>query len=146
MNRTIRHPEDWLRFLAWFNDHPSPFPFQVKEGEGRTLSQNALIHKWYGEIALQRQDMTAVDVKGELHHEFALPIRLRDEQFEYVWARTGAQLSYEQQKALLASGTLGVSSKMTTKELKDFSIFFAFSSSNIKFNGVTRHECRGVVL
>lgn len=86
----------------------------------RSLNQNALLHKWFDQIAKRDGDKTARDVKGELHHKYALDIRLRDEQFAWVWAQTGAKLTYEQQCSLLSSETLGMSSQMTTKELREY--------------------------
>ena len=86
----------------------------------RTTNQNALLHKWYGQIAKHEGDRSAKDVKGECHHKWALDIRLRDEQFAWVWERTGALLPYEKQCSLLASETLGISSRMTTAELKEY--------------------------
>lgn len=86
----------------------------------RSLNQNALLHKWFGEIAKREGDKTAKDVKGELHHKYGLNIRLRDDQFAWVWERTGAKMTYEQQCSLLASETLGMSSKMTNKEMREY--------------------------
>ena len=86
----------------------------------RTLSQNALLHKWFGEIAKHFGDRTAQDVKGECHRDLGLTIRLRDKQFNWVWQETGAKLNREQQAALLASGCLNLSSEMSTKELREY--------------------------
>lgn len=86
----------------------------------RSLQANALLHQWYGQISKHLGDRSAAEVKGECHHQWALPIRLRDEQFAWVWAQTGAKLNYEKQCSLLASEILGISSRMTTKELHDY--------------------------
>lgn len=86
----------------------------------RTLSQNALLHKWFGEIAKHFGDRTANEVKGECHRDIGLTIRLRDEQFNWVWQQTGAKLNREQQAKLLASGCLGLSSGMSTKTLSEY--------------------------
>lgn len=86
----------------------------------RTTNQNAQLHAWYGEIAKFQGD-TAADVKGECHDKWALPIRLRNEQFSWLWNQTGAKLTYEQRCKLLASGHFAISSAMTTKELAEYS-------------------------
>ena len=86
----------------------------------RTLNQNALLHVWFGEIAHWHGDRDAKQVKGEMHHAYALDIRLRDPQFNWIWKHSGARLNYEQQCGLLASETLNVSSAMTTKELTEY--------------------------
>lgn len=86
----------------------------------RSLSQNALVHVWFDEIAKHHGDRSALDVKGEMHRKFGLAIRLRNPQFAWVWHQTGAPLDYEKQCKLLACGALNVSSGMTTKELKEY--------------------------
>lgn len=83
----------------------------------RTLSQNALLHKWFSEVSAHFGDRTPKQVKGECHHKYGLVYRLKDPQFEWVWTRTGAHLDYEKQCSLLASETLGVSSKMKKPDL-----------------------------
>jgi hypothetical protein len=75
---------------------------------------------WFGEIAAHFGDRTSMDVKGTCHREYGLTIRLRNEQFAWVWKQTGERLTYEQQCKLLGSGVLGVSSGMTTKELSEY--------------------------
>ncbi|MEM6465601.1 MAG: hypothetical protein AAF679_03720 [Pseudomonadota bacterium] len=97
-----------------------PCTVTVKEGALRSLSANALLHRWYADVARHLGDMTAGAVKGVCHHKYGLPIRLQDDQFQWVWSRSGALLSYEKQCAALGSGTFGISSKMTTKELKSY--------------------------
>lgn len=90
------------------------------EVKKRSLSQNAIFHKWMQELADQSGDMDAHDMKGVCHREFGLPIRLRSDQFAWIWNRTGAKLNYEKQCSLLASGVLNISSGMTTAELKEY--------------------------
>lgn len=120
---TKRHcmtKEDAEKVAGYLVGLPLPFSVSIGEGEKRTLSQNALLHKWFGEIAAQRGDVDAHHVKGECHRKWGLTIRLRDEAFAYVWKRTGAGLTFEQQRNFLASGVLNVSSAMTTKELTEY--------------------------
>ena len=86
----------------------------------RSAAQNALLHKWYGEIARHKGDSTMLDVKGECHRKYGLAIRQRNPQFAYVWKRSGAHLTYDQQCKFLASGVLNVSSAMTVDELSEY--------------------------
>lgn len=118
--RTIRSPEDWASFCAWLGDHTNPYPFRMCEGEGRTLSQNALFHLYFSQISAQRGDVSADQVKGEMHRRIGLPIRLKDERFAWIWDRTGADMPYEKQCSFLASGILNVSSGMSTKQLNEY--------------------------
>jgi len=99
-----------------------PLPFTVTVGPAgvRTLSQNALMHKWFGEVAKQRGDVDMLDVKGECHQKWGLAIKRRCPQFAWIWAQTGAKLPHEKQCKLLASGNLNVSSSMTKPELSEY--------------------------
>jgi len=99
---------------------PLPFSLTIGDGDARSLSQNALIHKWFGEVSRHFGDMTAVQIKGQCHHRHGLPIKRRNEQFAWVWKQTGEKLNYEQQCRYLASGTLNISSGMTVKELTEY--------------------------
>ena len=118
--RTISHADDWTRFLAWVADMPMPFTVAVMKGKGRSLDQNALLHKWFGEIARTREGHTLLDVKGECHKKYGVPIKMSDPQFAWVWSQTGAKLPYEKQCAYLASGVLNVSSTMTKAQLSQY--------------------------
>jgi len=118
--RQIVTPEQAARLAEYFAGLTLPVTVIIKKGKIRTNEQNALLHKWYGEIARQLGDRDAIQVKGECHHAFALPIKRRDPQFNWIWQRTGEGLAYEQQCRLLASGVLNVSSTMTVPELSEY--------------------------
>lgn len=106
--------------LAYIASASPPFTVTFQAGEKRTLSQNALIHKWYDEIANHYGDRDAAQVKAECHVEFGLPIRLRDEAFDWVWQKSGAKLPYDKQLALFQRGTFAMTSEMTTAELTEY--------------------------
>lgn len=117
--RTITTPEQAQNIAAFLTGLSVPYTITVRDGKVRTLNQNALLHKWFGEIAKQG-DTTASQVKGQCHHEYGLPIRLRDEQFAWLWNNSAAKLDYEKRCAVLASGQFQISSKMNTKELSEY--------------------------
>lgn len=130
----VHTSEDFQQVVAEMHGMSFPFTVSLRKGGKRSLSQNALLHKLYGEIAEHFGDRTPHDVKGEAHYAYALPIRLRDEKFAWVWERSGANLPAEKQRALLASGVLGVSSGMTTKELKEYldQIYIAYTQAGVR--------------
>lgn len=99
---------------------PLPFSMTIGDGDARTLSQNALLHKWFGEVARHFGDINFIGAKGQCHHQYGLPIRQRNEQFAWVWKQTGAKLDHERQCKMLASGTLNISSAMSVKELTEY--------------------------
>lgn len=118
--RTIRDGEEASRFFAFLGNMPYPYTASVVAGAKRSLDQNALLHVLFSEIAKQRDDMTLLDIKGECHRKFGLPIKLQDPQFAWVWEQTGAKLPYEKQCKYLASGVLNVSSRMTKPQLTQY--------------------------
>lgn len=130
----VTSSEDFAQVTAAMHNTSFPFTVTIRKGGKRSLSQNALLHKLYGEISEHFGDRTAHDVKGEAHHAYGLSIRLRDNGFAWVWERTGAKLPVEKQRSLLASGALGVSSGMTTKELKEYidQIYIAYTQAGVR--------------
>jgi len=118
--RNIFTPEDADTLCRYLVGLPMPFNVTVKDGESRTLPQNALLHKWFGEIAKHHGDRDTADVKGQMHRDLGLNIRLRDPVFAWVWKHTGELLPYEKQCKLLASGALGLSSGMSSPQLKEY--------------------------
>jgi hypothetical protein len=117
---TIKGPVDAQRFLMIFDRIEKPFTIAWTQGEKRSIPQNSIMHMWFDEIAKHLGDRTLKDVKGQCHHMWALDVRLKDPQFAWVWQRTGALMSYEQQCNLLASETLGVSSRMSKAEMREY--------------------------
>lgn len=45
----------------------------------RTTEQNALIHKWFSEIAMQKGDESMLDVKAYCNLTYGRPIKVRDD-------------------------------------------------------------------
>lgn len=120
MELRVKSAEDMEQVKAHLHATSFPFRVTIAKGDKRSLNQNALLHKWYEQVARHQGDMTAADVKGICHREYGLPIRLRNNQFAWVWERSGAKMTYEQQCKFLASGVLNISSGMSTAELKEY--------------------------
>lgn len=99
---------------------PLPFTITIGDGDKRTLSQNSLLHKWYGEIAKHLGDMTAAQVKGQCHVAYGVPIRRRDPIWSRVWERMFDGLTYEQQCFLFERGILAMTREMSVKELTEY--------------------------
>lgn len=118
--RVIGTADDRIRWNAFQDNAEMPYTVTFAPGAGRTNSQNSLLHKWFTEISVQVGDSTMTDIKGQCHRKYGLAIKLRDAQFAWVWQRSGAGLTYDQQCSLLASGVLNVSSSMTVKELTEY--------------------------
>ncbi len=82
-SRILKTHEDASKFARFVLGGMS-FPMTVSwvEREGRTKPQNRTIHKWFGEIATQRGDVTAKTVKAECNLTYGVPILRRDDE---VW-------------------------------------------------------------
>lgn len=63
-----------------------PFTVAIKQGKHRTNSQNALLHKWFNEIAAQLGDRHAHEVKAhcKLNHGVKMMV-VEDEGFRAKW-------------------------------------------------------------
>ena len=120
LTRRVMTPEQAERLAAYVVGLSLPFTITIGSGKSRTVSQNALLHKWYGEVARHLGDRDMIHVKGECHHKYGLPIKRRCEQFAWVWKQTGEKLTYEQQCKYLASGVLNISSSMNVTELTEY--------------------------
>lgn len=99
---------------------PLPFTMTVHKGGKRSLEQNSLLHRWYADVSRHRGDMTAMQVKGQAHVAYGVPIRMRDEVWSRVWAALFAPLDYEQQCFLFERGVLSMTRDMTVKELTEY--------------------------
>lgn len=117
--RSVTTQEQADRLANWLVGLPLPYTVTVKEGRVRSLDQNSMLHRWYADIARQTGS-TASEVKGQCHHEYGLPIRLRDPQFAWLWNNSAGKLDYERRCKVLASGQFQVSSKMTVAEFSEY--------------------------
>ncbi len=107
----------------------------------RSLSQNALIHKWFGEIAAQTYD-TAADVKLYCKGHFGVPI-LQAENPDFVaFYERVKQAVPDPQARLQALRYVSITSEMTTRQLKNFAdaVFQHFTAQGIR---LTVPEDRG---
>lgn len=118
-SKTVVTKDQADELARWLSGLPLPFTMTVRSGKVRSLQSNALLHRWYADIARQT-GMTASEVKGQCHHEYGLPIRLRDPQFAWLWNNSAGKLDYERRCKVLASGQFQVSSKMTVAELSEY--------------------------
>ena len=117
--RCIMTPDQLTTLTAWLAGLPMPFTVSVNPGRLRTLDQNALVHKWFGEVAHQRGDMTPSEIKCEAKAYFGVPILLaEDAEFAETYNRVIKPLARDVK--LQAMHILPVTSRMTTKQLTRF--------------------------
>lgn len=88
----------------------------IKEGKGRSVEQNAVMHGWFGQIARELREDDERGVKRYCKLHFGVPIlRTEDEEFREAYDRVVKSLPYEQK--LIAMDILPVTSRMTTIQL-----------------------------
>jgi hypothetical protein len=114
MMRAATTPEQAGRLAEWVEGMPLPFTLTMKEGKVRTLSQNALLHKWFGEIAKQTHS-TADQVKRECKFYQGCPILMADDPQFVAFLSNLKNLTVEEKIA--AMDYISVTSVMTTKQL-----------------------------
>lgn len=73
-----------------------PARMELEDARGRSLDQNSLQHMWYGEIAEQRGDCNADDVKAECKLFFGVRILRRDDEvFDQFYRESVKPRDYE---------------------------------------------------
>lgn len=120
-NRVIKNEQDREDAATWVLNLEPPFRLSAEPGSLRSLEQNSLSHKWYGEIAEQRGDMTRDEVRAECKLIFGVPIlREENERFRAVYDRIIKPLTYEQKVEFIQHTELPVTSIMTVKQLSRY--------------------------
>lgn len=114
MMRAALTAQDAGRLAEWVEGLPIPFTLTMREGKARSLSQNALLHKWFGEIAKQTHS-TADQVKRECKFYQGCPI-LMAEDAQFV-AFLGHLKSLTVEQKIAAMDYISVTSVMNTKQL-----------------------------
>lgn len=88
----------------------------VKEGKGRSVEQNAVLHGWFGQVARELREYDERGVKRFCKLHFGVPIlRAEDDDFRVAYDRVIRPLGYEDR--LVAMDILPVTSAMTTIQL-----------------------------
>ena len=112
--RTAITPQDAGRIAEYIEGLLLPFTITVSEGKARTISQNALMHKWFGEIAKQTNE-SADQVKRECKFYQGCPILMAEDPLFVAFVEKIAHLTTEEKIA--AMDYVSVTSVMTTKQL-----------------------------
>lgn len=88
----------------------------VKEGKGRSIEQNAVMHGWFGQVARELREDDPRGVKRFCKLHFGVPIlRAEDDDFRAAYDRVIRPLPYDDK--LVAMDILPVTSVMTTIQL-----------------------------
>lgn len=102
------------RLAEWVEGLPTPFTLTFRAGKIRTNDQNALVHRWFADIA--KQTHSAIDqVKRECKFYQGCPILMADDPLFCAFLKHLKDLTLEEKIA--AMDYVSVTSVMTTKQL-----------------------------
>ena len=77
---------DLLKLFGWLKVQSLPMTVAVKDGADRSMSQNALAHKWFKEVAdwMGDRDASSVRAHCKLYHGVKMLVT-EDEEFRAKW-------------------------------------------------------------
>ena len=120
VSRTVKNPEDLALLHVYLDGRKRPFTVEITEGRDRTTEQNALSHKWYGEIAYQTGE-DREDVRARCKLECGVPILRRDKpKFRDVYNRTLLRCSYEEKVDFIRYTEMQVTSLMNVGQMSEY--------------------------
>jgi len=102
-SRVIDTDGELESLIAFVRNHKRPFTVNITAGRKRSLEQNSLQYKWYGEVAQQKGDETENDVKAYCKLHFGVPIlRSENDDFREKYNRLILhKFTYEEKLALM---------------------------------------------
>ena len=117
VQRSATNKQEAGRICDYIIGLPLPFTVTIKEGKKRTLSQNQLIHLWFGEIAKQTHESTD-QIKRECKYYHGCPILMAEDPQFVKFVENLSHLTVEEKIA--AMDYVAVTSVMDTKQLGRF--------------------------
>ena len=137
--RSAITPEQAGRLAEWIEGLTPPFTITMKEGKMRTSPQNALLHKWIGEIAKQTYD-SFDEVKRQCKFYQGCPILMADDPMFVGFISNLSHLTIEQKIASM--DYVAVTSTMTTKQLGRMcdAIHLKYSKNGVRLSDPELHK------
>ena len=89
--------------------------------KSRTTEQNALIHKWFSEIATQKGDETMMDIKAHCNLTYGRPIKIRDDpEWSVVFGYLFDRLNYEKKIKAIRIIDVPFTRSMNVSQLSEY--------------------------
>ena len=132
--RSINSEGDRASLLRLLGGRKVPVTATVVKGRNRSLKQNKLTFKWYGEIAEQLSDRTPEEVYAYCKLHFGVPIlRSDNEAWRLAYDRRVKPMDYETKLDLMGPLDLPVTRIMTTGQLARYldAIALCFSAQGV---------------
>lgn len=119
MRLVINSPDSLAKVVGQIKKQYSDHKYlrvTVTTGKDRTGAQNALLHAWFNELAVNVGEYTMMEYKAECKLRFFVPIlRAEDPEFAKAYDAAIKPLTYEQK--ILAMELMPVTSRCTTTQL-----------------------------
>lgn len=117
----IRTGEDFASLINHLGNMRHPFTVSVIKGAKRSDEQNQTVHKWFGELAGQRGDVTADEVKSECNLEYGLPIMMEaDAEWKAVFGHLFRGLDYQRKLKAIRVLDVPFTRRMTVQQLNRY--------------------------
>ena len=120
----VEQEGDFARLIHHLGNMDHPFTAVVSPGlkpKKRTDAMNRTIHKWFGEIASHRGDVTKLEVKAECNLTYGVPIKRRDSnEWGAVFGYLFDSLNYPAKVKALRLLDIPVTRDMTVKQLIEY--------------------------
>lgn len=120
VSKVIKTQEDLARWVDFLNAQPLPITVAQTAGAKRTNPQNALVHRWFGEIAAHFGDKTAKEVKAECNLMFGLDIMRQDADWASAFDYIFQSLSYAAKIKAIMVFDIPFTRKMTVPQLTQY--------------------------
>lgn len=134
-DRIVENEYQRKMLVRFIEGHKLPFTATVTAGKHRTTRQNKLQRKWMTEIAEQRGDITANEVRAYCKLTIGVPIlRAENEAFRERYDAIVRPLPYEQKISIMMEPLdMPVTRIMTTKQKTAYldAVFRHFSEQGI---------------
>lgn len=119
--RSLHTPHDTARLIHDIKNMELPLRVAIRQGVDRTADQNALIHKWFTEIANWQGDKSPADVKAECNLIYGRPILARDDEaWNAVFGYIFDALSYPAKVKAIRTLDIPFTRKMGIKQLSEY--------------------------
>ncbi|QDP54171.1 MAG: hypothetical protein GOVbin4685_31 [Prokaryotic dsDNA virus sp.] len=116
----MKTEEDRERLVKYINFRGLPFTAAIADGVKRTNPQNALVHKWFAEIASHMGDRTAEEVKAHCNLTYGLDIMMRDPDWSSAFEYIFQSLSHAAKLKAIRVLDIPFTRKMRVPELKEY--------------------------
>jgi hypothetical protein len=121
MEFRVKSSDDFQAVTAQMHGTSFPFRVNILRGEDRTKAQNRTIHKWFGEIAAHRGDVTAIEVKAQCNLTYGKPIMARDDpEWAGAWSHLFEPLAYEKKLKAIRVFDVPFTRNMNVAQLTEY--------------------------